>query len=62
MVVDLKNMKGFQWDASGSWVAHVGAGNLLGDLTEKMKNDGNRAFAHGTCPQVRRISLLIFTT
>lgn len=35
-----------------SWQATVGAGTLLGDLTKKMHKNGNRAMAHGTCPQV----------
>ncbi|KAF2668898.1 FAD-binding domain-containing protein [Microthyrium microscopicum] len=51
VVVDLRNMKRFVWDATGNWIAHVGAGNLLQDLNKQMSTT-NRAFAHGTCPQV----------
>lgn len=35
-----------------TWRATVGAGTLLGDLTKRMHEAGNRAMAHGTCPQV----------
>ena len=51
VVVDMKNFQQFAMDP----VAHhavVGAGTLLGDVTDRLKNHGNRAMAHGTCPQV----------
>lgn len=35
-----------------TWRATVGAGTLLGDVTKRMHKHGNRAIAHGTCPQV----------
>jgi FAD/FMN-containing dehydrogenase len=50
IVVDLKNMKNVTWD--NTEVANVGAGILLSELTETFLKDGNRAIAHGTCPQV----------
>jgi len=49
--VDLQNLKHFSIDES-SWQATIGSGTLLGDLTEKLHDNGNRAMAHGTCPQV----------
>ncbi|KIW00659.1 uncharacterized protein PV09_07846 [Verruconis gallopava] len=50
VVVDLKNFQQFDVDQE-SWIATVGAGTLLGDLTDEMQKYG-RAMAHGTCPQV----------
>lgn len=35
-----------------TWRATAGAGTLLGDLTKRMHENGRRAMAHGTCPQV----------
>lgn len=35
-----------------TWQATVGGGTLLGDLTKQLHDNGNRAMAHGTCPQV----------
>jgi hypothetical protein len=35
-----------------TWRATAGGGTLLGDLTKRMHEAGNRAMAHGTCPQV----------
>jgi hypothetical protein len=35
-----------------TWQATIGAGHLLGDVTDKLLSVGNRAMAHGTCPQV----------
>ncbi len=35
-----------------TWRAKVGGGTLLADLTKRMHDAGNRAIAHGTCPQV----------
>ncbi|KAF2431765.1 putative glucooligosaccharide oxidase [Tothia fuscella] len=51
VVVDLKNFQQFTMDKD-SWHAHIGAGNLLGDVTKKLLENGDRAMAHGTCPQV----------
>jgi len=50
VVVDLKNFRQFAMDEE-SWVATIGAGTLLGDVTDKLQQHG-RAMAHGTCPQV----------
>jgi len=35
-----------------SWIATIGAGMKLGDVTNKLLSAGNRAIAHGTCPDV----------
>ncbi|KAH8598199.1 hypothetical protein B0O99DRAFT_650521 [Bisporella sp. PMI_857] len=51
VVIDMKHFQRFEMDRQ-TWRATVGAGMLLGDLTEKMHDAGNRAMAHGTCPQV----------
>lgn len=51
LVVDLENFQKFEIDES-TWLATVGGGTLLGDLTERMHDNGGRAMAHGTCPQV----------
>lgn len=51
IVVDLKHFKQFSMDEE-SWVATLGAGHLLGDVTKKLLANGGRAMAHGTCPQV----------
>jgi len=49
--VDLKNIKHFSIDRN-SWVATFGGGTLLGDVTKQLSDNGGRAIAHGTCPQV----------
>ena len=51
IVVDMKNFQQFSMDKS-TWQATVGGGTLLGDLTKRLHDNGNRAMAHGTCPQV----------
>jgi FAD/FMN-containing dehydrogenase len=51
IVVDLKNFQQFSIDKS-SWQATIGGGTLLRDVTKKLHENGNRAMAHGTCPQV----------
>jgi hypothetical protein len=51
VVIDLRHLQHFQMDRT-TWKAKVGAGTLLGDLTKRMHDAGNRAMAHGTCPQV----------
>jgi FAD/FMN-containing dehydrogenase len=48
VVIDMKHFQRFEMDRQ-TWRATVGAGMLLGDLTEKMHDAGNRAMAHGTC-------------
>jgi FAD/FMN-containing dehydrogenase len=45
------NFKQFTMDNT-TYKATVGSGVLLGDLTKLMHDNGNRAMAHGTCPQV----------
>ncbi|KFZ25425.1 hypothetical protein V502_00092 [Pseudogymnoascus sp. VKM F-4520 (FW-2644)] len=51
VVIDLKHFQRFSMDRT-TWQAAVGAGTLLGNLTKRMHEAGNRAMAHGTCPQV----------
>jgi hypothetical protein len=51
IVIDVKNFQQFSMDTK-TWVATVGSGTLLKDLTTRMVDNGNRAIAHGTCPQV----------
>jgi len=35
-----------------TWRASIGGGTLLGDVTKRLHENGGRAMAHGTCPQV----------
>lgn len=35
-----------------TWQATIGVGTLLGDVTKQLHENGKRAMAHGTCPQV----------
>lgn len=51
VVVDMKHFQHFSMDRK-TWRATAGSGTLLGDLTKRMHENGNRAMAHGTCPQV----------
>jgi hypothetical protein len=51
IVVDMKNFQQFSMDKS-TWQATIGGGTLLGDVTERLHDNGKRAMAHGTCPQV----------
>lgn len=51
IVVDLKHFQQFSVDEN-SWIATIGAGQLLGDVTKNLLANGQRAMAHGTCPQV----------
>jgi FAD/FMN-containing dehydrogenase len=51
IVVDLKYFQQFSMDKT-TWQATVGAGTLLGDLTKRLHDNGGRAMAYGTCPQV----------
>lgn len=50
LVIDLKNMKSFSIDGSG--VAKIQTGNKLGDVAQKLWDNGQRALPHGTCPYV----------
>lgn len=47
----MKNFQQFTMDDTSN-IATIGAGTLLGDLTLRLHDAGNRAMAHGTCPQV----------
>ncbi|KAJ4986883.1 FAD binding domain-containing protein [Stagonosporopsis vannaccii] len=51
IVVDLKHFQQFSIDNS-TWQATIGGGSLLGDVSKRLHENGNRAMAHGTCPQV----------
>lgn len=51
IVVDLKNFQQFSMDKT-TWQATIGGGTLLRDVTKRLHENGNRAIAHGTCPQV----------
>lgn len=51
IVVDLKNFQQFSMDKK-TWQATIGGGSLLRDVTKRLHENGNRAMAHGTCPQV----------
>ncbi|KAJ6485684.1 hypothetical protein C8R45DRAFT_930782 [Mycena sanguinolenta] len=51
VVVDLSNFQQFSMDNT-TWQATIGAGTLLEDVTSRLQDAGNRAIAHGTCPQV----------
>ncbi|KAF2637132.1 FAD-binding domain-containing protein [Massarina eburnea CBS 473.64] len=51
IVVDLKHFQQFSMDKT-TWQATIGGGTLLGDVTKRLHENGNRAMAHGTCPQV----------
>ncbi len=51
IVVDLKNFQQFSMDKT-TWQATIGGGTLLADVTQRLHDNGNRAMAHGTCPQV----------
>src|SRR5271156_5767926 len=47
----MKNFQQFSMDKS-TWIATIGAGTLLDDVTNRLYNAGGRAIAHGVCPQV----------
>ena len=47
----MKNFQHFDMDKS-TWIATIGAGTLLDDVTKRLNNAGGRAIAHGICPQV----------
>lgn len=51
IVVDMKHFQHFSMDKS-TWQATVGGGTLLEHVTKRLHENGNRAMAHGTCPQV----------
>jgi FAD/FMN-containing dehydrogenase len=47
----MKHFQQFSMDDS-TWQATIGGGTLLGDVTKRLHENGKRAMAHGTCPQV----------
>lgn len=49
--IDMVNFQDFSMD-NKTWQATVGAGTLLGDLTDRLHDNGKRAVAHGSCPGV----------
>lgn len=51
IVIDMKNFRQFSMDKT-TWIATIGAGTLLGDVTRQLNHAGGRAIAHGICPQV----------
>ena len=51
IVVDMHKFQHFSIDNS-TWQATIGAGTLLGDVTKRLHENGNRAITHGTCPQI----------
>ncbi|KAJ6439007.1 6-hydroxy-D-nicotine oxidase [Purpureocillium lavendulum] len=51
LMIDLVYLKDFHMNKA-SWQASFGAGNRLGDLDKKLRDNGNRAIPHGTCPSV----------
>lgn len=51
LVVDMVNFQKFEMDRN-TWQATIGAGTLLGDVSERLHESGGRAMAHGTCPSV----------
>ncbi|KIW05866.1 uncharacterized protein PV09_03067 [Verruconis gallopava] len=51
IVIDLKYFQYVSVDHS-TWIATVGAGARLEDVTKQLYANGQRAMAHGTCPSV----------
>jgi FAD/FMN-containing dehydrogenase len=51
LVIDLKHFQKFSMDRT-TWIATIGAGTRLKDVTKKLYAAGRRAIAHGTCPSV----------
>ncbi|QRV80312.1 reticuline oxidase [Ceratobasidium sp. AG-Ba] len=50
LVIDVSNMTSFSIDASGS--AKFQTGNRLGNIAQKLWDNGKRVLPHGTCPYV----------
>ncbi|CUA68151.1 Reticuline oxidase-like protein [Rhizoctonia solani] len=50
LVIDLSKMKSVTVDASGS--AKIQTGNRLGEIAQKLWDNGQRALPHGVCPYV----------
>ena len=51
LVIDMANFQYFSMNTT-NWYATFGSGTLLGDLTQRLYDNGGRAIAHGVCPQV----------
>ncbi|KAK3331584.1 hypothetical protein B0T19DRAFT_490219 [Cercophora scortea] len=51
IAIDLVNFQDFSMD-NKTWKATIGAGTRLGDVTKRLHEHGNRAIAHGVCPDV----------
>lgn len=51
VAIDMVNMQHFSMDNS-TWQATIGAGTLLGQISERLHNAGGRAMAHGVCPAI----------
>lgn len=51
VALDMVNFQQFHMD-NETWEATVGPGLRLGEVTSKMHDAGNRAMAHGVCPDV----------
>ena len=47
----MKHFQQFDMD-NLTWIATIGAGTSLGDLTKRLHDSGGRAMAHGSCPHV----------
>ncbi|KDN34598.1 hypothetical protein RSAG8_12297, partial [Rhizoctonia solani AG-8 WAC10335] len=50
LVIDLSKMKAVAVDASGS--AQIQTGNRVGEIAQKLWDNGQRALPHGVCPYV----------
>ncbi|TLS29324.1 hypothetical protein PpBr36_02156 [Pyricularia pennisetigena] len=51
ITIDMVNFKQFRMD-NETWKATIGSGHQLGDVSEKLHENGGRAMAHGVCPGV----------
>ena len=51
VALDLVNFQHFRMDTT-TWKATIGAGTRLGEVDKKLIANGNRAMAHGVCPDV----------
>lgn len=51
LMIDLVNLKNFSMDTD-TWQATLGSGFRLGELDQQLHDNGGRAIAHGTCPDV----------
>ncbi|CAA9958413.1 FAD-linked oxidoreductase YvdP protein [Pyrenophora teres f. maculata] len=51
IVIDMQKFQQFSMDTS-TWQATIGPGTLLGDVTKRLHENGNRLIPHGTAPQI----------